>query len=325
VRSEESRGKASLAQGIHGRERGEDHSVHGDIDRDAAMLTPAGAHLACVGLVLLDFAVRTWRTQLFLRSLRTPLPFREVFVHSVLGEAASSLTPMRVGGEASRVWAMTRLGVAPSAAVVVVGVEWLATTPVIVAMAVVLGFTLAPDWWAEAGPALTRSILGRWRWWVAMGVVMALAWWLGRRLAPRAARRLRAELREARAHAREIPAWVYALSVPLTVVNVAARVAILPILAHSLVTPPSLAGSVVGSFTLLYAQALLPTPAGAGAVELTFLGGGAGDLGAGESRVLLLWRFYTTGIGVILGLVLTFLRYRTVMTPRAPREPAQSG
>lgn len=289
------------------------------------MLTPAAAHLACVGLVLLDFAVRTWRTQLFLRSLRTPLPFGEVFVHSMLGEAGSSLTPMRVGGEPARVWAMSRLGVAPSAAVVVVGVELLATTPVIAAVAIVLGITLAPDWWAEAGPALTRSIFGRWRWWVAMGVVTALAWWLARRVAPRAARRLRAELREARAHAREIPAWVYALSVPLTLLNIATRVAVLPMLAYALVSPPSLAGSVVGSFTLLYAQALLPTPAGAGAVELTFLGGGAGDLGTDESRVLLLWRFYTTGIGVIFGLLLTFLRYRNVVAPRAPRNSAQSG
>jgi uncharacterized membrane protein YbhN (UPF0104 family) len=49
---------------------------------------------------------------------------------------------------------------------------------------------------------------------------------------------------------------------------------------------------------------LLPTPSGAGAVELGFLGGAAGDLGAQDAWLLLAWRFYTNGIGVILGIVL---------------------
>ncbi|MFL5401729.1 MAG: hypothetical protein ACJ8BF_02815, partial [Gemmatimonadales bacterium] len=55
------------------------------------------------------------------------------------------------------------------------------------------------------------------------------------------------------------------------------------------------------SFALLYSQLILPTPSGAGAVELGFLGGAAGDLGDSEGWLLLAWRFYTNGFGVLLG------------------------
>jgi hypothetical protein len=46
---------------------------------------------------------------------------------------------------------------------------------------------------------------------------------------------------------------------------------------------------------------VLPTPSGAGVVELGFLGGAAGELGAGEGWILLAWRFYTNGVGLIMG------------------------
>ena len=65
-------------------------------------------------------------------------------------------------------------------------------------------------------------------------------------------------------------------------------------------SPPAMGPLALGSFALLYSQLVLPTPSGAGAVELGFLGGAAGDLGSGEGWLLLAWRFYTNGIGVVL-------------------------
>ena len=93
-------------------------------------------------------------------------------------------------------------------------------------------------------------------------------------------------------------------SIPLSFINLATRVAILPVLALTLPSPPAMGPLVLGSFALLYSQLVLPTPSGAGAVELGFLGGAAGDLGSGEGWLLLAWRLYTNGIGVILGVVL---------------------
>jgi uncharacterized membrane protein YbhN (UPF0104 family) len=59
---------------------------------------------------------------------------------------------------------------------------------------------------------------------------------------------------------------------------------------------------MLGSFALLYSQLVLPTPSGAGVVELGFLGGAAGDLGDHQAWLLLAWRFYTNGLGVLLGI-----------------------
>ena len=276
-------------------------------------------HAACAALVAVDFVTRTWRTQAFLRGLGHPLPFRTVFVHSALGETASSLTPLRVGGEPSRVWAMTRDGVPSAAAITCVGLELVATMVLLVTIAVVLGLTLAPDWWATVGPELVRSALRHVPWLAAIVALSLAAWWVTRRVAPAATHAVAREVAVARGHAREMPTWVYAVNVPLTVVNTAARVAILPVLALTLDQPPPLAATVVGSFALLYSQALLPTPAGAGAVELTFLGGAAGNLGAAEASLLLAWRGYTTLAGVVLGIGLAVWRYGWAIVPGTRR------
>jgi uncharacterized membrane protein YbhN (UPF0104 family) len=87
----------------------------------------------------------------------------------------------------------------------------------------------------------------------------------------------------------------------MSFLNLATRVAILPVLALTLANPPDLGPMTLGSFALLYSQLILPTPSGAGAVELGFLGGAAGDLGQGDGWLLLAWRFYTNGVGVVLG------------------------
>src|SRR6185437_6729857 len=79
--------------------------------------------------------------------------------------------------------------------------------------------------------------------------------------------------------------------------------------AWTLPEPPPLGPTILGSFALLYSQLLLPTPSGAGAVELGFLGGAAGDFGEHQGWLLLAWRFYTNGIGVALGIWLAVQIY----------------
>jgi uncharacterized membrane protein YbhN (UPF0104 family) len=274
-------------------------------------VTVAQAHVTCVGLLLVDFLARTWRMQWLLRGLGHRLPFWEVFVHSALGEAASSLTPFRLGGEPSRIWAMTRLGVPLTPSVVGVGVEIIAMTPVVLAGAAVIALYLAPEWWAAAGPALLSHGRSGGLWVMGVAVLTALAWRLAHRAAPAAAAAVRREIAAACAHVRELPAWPLVASLPMTALNVGARIAVLPVLVSAMPTQPPLGAVIVGSFALLYSQLVLPTPAGAGAVELGFLGGAAGELGPAETWLLIAWRFYTSGLGVALGIVLTVARYRT--------------
>jgi uncharacterized membrane protein YbhN (UPF0104 family) len=106
-----------------------------------------------------------------------------------------------------------------------------------------------------------------------------------------------------------MPAWPLLAGIPLTVLSLAARIAILPVLALTLPEPPPLGPLTFGSFTLLYSQFVLPTPSGAGVVDLGFLGGAAGDLGEHEASLLLAWRFYTTFVLVALGLILAVRQY----------------
>jgi hypothetical protein len=101
-------------------------------------------------------------------------------------------------------------------------------------------------------------------------------------------------------------------------------VAVLPVLAQALDQPPPLAATVMGSFALLYSQAVIPTPAGAGAVEVGFLGGAAGNLGAAESALLVEWRVYTTVLGTVLGVVVALWRFPATLPPFVGRWRARA-
>ena len=274
-------------------------------------MSDVAIHLTCVALVVVDFVARTWRTQLFLHGLGQRLSFAEVLVQSAIGETASSLTPMRAGGEPARIWTMTQQGVPARVGLVAVGIELVSTSAIIMLTAAVLGVTIAADWWAATGPELLGAAARSWPWLAAILGASLVAWLLVRRFRPGLLHAAGEELTAARGHLRDIPLWIHAVNVPITLVNIGARVAILPLLALTLHQPPPLAATVVGSFALLYSQALIPTPAGAGAIELGFLGGAAGNLGAAETELLFAWRVYTTVLGAALGIVLAAWRFHT--------------
>jgi uncharacterized membrane protein YbhN (UPF0104 family) len=106
-----------------------------------------------------------------------------------------------------------------------------------------------------------------------------------------------------------MPAWPLLASVPLTFLGLAARVAILPVLALTLPFPPPMGPLTFGSFALLYAQVLVPTPSGAGVIDLGFVGGAVGDLGEHHRRLLFIWRIYTTAAVVAIGAVVALKVY----------------
>jgi uncharacterized membrane protein YbhN (UPF0104 family) len=258
-------------------------------------------HLACVALVVLDFVVRTWRIQWIVRGLGHPISFWDSFVLNAFGDAACALTPLRIGGEPARLAGLLRSRVPATAAFVAISLEVLAAWPVVIVAAGWLAWLYAPEWWSMAGPRLAEAGADAWRWVLLVVAVSVVAWWYARKAASAAARHVRRPIRRALVYWRRMPLWPLVASLPLTFVNLAARVAILPVLALTLAHPPDLGPMLLGSFALLYSQLILPTPSGAGAVELGFLGGAAGDLGTYTGWLLLAWRFYTNGIGVVIG------------------------
>jgi uncharacterized membrane protein YbhN (UPF0104 family) len=268
-------------------------------------VNPLQAHLLCVGLVGADLLARAWRIQWIVQGLGHRISLWDSFVLNAFGDAACALTPLRIGGEPARLAGMLRSRVPATAAFVAISLEVLAAWPVIIVAAGWLAWRYAPEWWLEAGPRLGAAAERAWPWVLVVALASLLAWRVARKaVGSPAARQLRRPVKRARVYWRRMPRWPLVASVPLSFINLATRVAILPVLALTLPDPPPMGPLALGSFALLYSQLVLPTPSGAGAVELGFLGGAAGDLGSGEAWLLVAWRFYTNGIGVILGIVL---------------------
>ena len=268
------------------------------------------ATLVCVVLVVLDLLARAWRIQWIVQGLGYRIGFWDSFVVNAYGDAACALTPLRIGGEPARLAGMLQSRVPATAAFVAISLEVLAAWPVILVAAGWLAWRYAPSWWSMAGPRLAGAAADAWPWVVLVAVVSVALWvYARRRVSSPAVRQVRRPVRRAMVYWRRMPRWPLVASVPLTFVNLVTRVAILPVLAATLPSPPELGPMLVGSFALLYSQLLLPTPSGAGAVELGFLGGAAGDLGDRAGWLLLAWRFYTNGAGVVLGVGLAAHAY----------------
>jgi uncharacterized membrane protein YbhN (UPF0104 family) len=253
--------------------------------------------------------VRAWRIQWIIEGLGHRIGFWDSFVLNAYGDAACALTPLRIGGEPARLAGMLQSRVPAPAAFVAISLEVLAAWPVILLAAGWLVWRYAPEWWETAAPRLARTAGDAWPWVVLVGGLSVMVWWYARRVASPSVRHVRRPVRRALVYWRRMPLWPLVASLPLSLLNLASRVAILPVLAMTLPTPPDLGPMLVGSFALLYSQLVLPTPSGAGAVELGFLGGAAGDLGSRAGWLLLAWRFYTNGVGVLLGVGLAAHAY----------------
>jgi len=264
-------------------------------------VSPLHAHLLCVALVAVDLLARAWRIQWIVRGLGHRMTVGDAFVVNAFGDAACALTPLRIGGEPARLAGMLRNRVPATAAFVGISLEVLAAWPVIILAAGWMAWRYAPAWWLSVGPRLASAAERAWPWIALVVLASVIAWIYARRVTSPVARQLRRPVRRALVYWRRMPVWPLVASVPMTLLNLGTRVAILPVLALTVASPPDLGPVALGSFALLYSQLILPTPSGAGAVELGFLGGVAGDLGANEGWLLLAWRFYTNGVGVLLG------------------------
>lgn len=283
------------------------------------------AHAICCVLVAIDLATRALRFQWLLAGLRTPVSFRDAFVMTTVGDAAAAVTPNRVGAEPARLAAAAFAGVPVTAAVVAVTIEIICTFPVTVGAAGWLALIYAPRWWHSAKPLLAETVSRTWPWIVVLIVAGLVAWIVVRRALPKASKEVKRGTRRAWAYARRMPAWPLIASVPLTFIGLAARVAILPVLALTLPFPPPIGPLTFGSFALLYAQVLVPTPSGAGLIDLGFVGGAVGDLGEHHRRLLFIWRMYTTAAVVGIGVIVALRVYGAAAVAAIVRRRGESG
>ena len=264
-------------------------------------------HLLAILLLALDCAARAGRIQLASRASGGRLNFSDALRLNLYGEAASTFTPNRLGGEPARFLGMTWSGLRVVTALVALGVEVAAEWPVFGIVAVALFAYYVPDW-SEAldrflTHSLARDLLGIE---LIVLVVLLVIWLLQRAVRPGAIRhRVRRQWRVALAHVRRAPWWVLFAGALLTVVSLAARALVLPALVWGHPDAPSFTVMFFGSLALIHAPLVVPLPSGGGGVEVAFLSGFAGDFGPGHQvRMLLLWRFYTTILLTVLGVYL---------------------
>ncbi len=293
------------------------------------------AQVICLGLVVVDLLARAWRIQLLVQGTGERLSVGDGLAVNLIGDGASAVTPLRLGGEPARIGVLLTSGVSLAGTVVASGYEILITWPVLIASALLIGWAYGSAWWVDVGPRVVDAVLVWWPWVAGIVLLSVLAWLAASWWKPRAGQaRWIQSWNDALHRWRAMPWALVARSIPLTVVSIFARTAILPVLALTIPDPPALGSVVLGSFVLLFGQLVLPTPAGVGAVEFGFLAGAAGSLGADRVLVLTLWRFYTTGVGVVAAAWLVARRYgwgavRQFLTVRSagvePGEPGSTG
>jgi uncharacterized membrane protein YbhN (UPF0104 family) len=263
-------------------------------------------HVLALVALALDVIVRAWRIQLAAWTAGGALAFWPAVRLNLYGEAASTLTPNRLGGEAARFAGLTQAGLRSVTALVAVGVEVAAEWPVFLLMLLSLLLHYVPDWKSAAETWLRRHVAGDLLVIEFAALAVLLVIYLTQRLvkAGTIRHRVRRQWRVALAHVRRAPLWAQAVNAVLTAVSLAARALVLPALAWGTPGAPPFGQMFFGSLALIASPLVVPLPSGGGGIEVVFLSGFAGDFGTRGVSMLVWWRFYTvillTAIGVYL-------------------------
>jgi uncharacterized membrane protein YbhN (UPF0104 family) len=260
-------------------------------------------HLLALALLAVDCVVRAWRIQLAAWTAGGRLTFNHAFRLNLYGEAASQLTPNRLGGEPARFLGLTEAGLRPVTAIVAIGVEVAAEWPVFLIAGAALFAHYVPDWRDAARTWLHRHRAGDLVTIEIVALVVLITAYLLQRLerAGFIRHRVRRQWRVALAHVRRAPRWALGAGALLTAVSIVARTLILPALAWGMKDAPPFGDMFYGALALLHAPLVVPLPSGGGGIEVVFLNGFAGDFGDRQVTMLLLWRFYTAGLLTALG------------------------
>jgi len=256
------------------------------------------AHLLCLVLVALDVLVRAVRLRFILRCLGADVPFARLVALTLTCDAACALTPCRAGGDAVRLASLTRAGVPWRRALAALVGETLVTWPVILACGATLMALAGAAWRDTLIAGIGRLATGLWPPPAAAVLLSLIAAPIGVIVLTRLRRYLPSPAHWPAGVRPRPSARRLASTVPLTLVTVASRLGILAVLMARGSDAPPLSVTLAGSFILLYSQFVLPVPGGAGAVDMGLLAA----VDSGALPLLVVWRLYTSGLGLILGL-----------------------
>ncbi|HEX6533642.1 MAG TPA: lysylphosphatidylglycerol synthase transmembrane domain-containing protein [Gemmatimonadaceae bacterium] len=281
-----------------------------------AVSVSVGAHAVLLAVALLELGARGGKVMLSAASLRIPMSLGTALRASAGGDFGAAITPARTGAEPARYLIMSESGMASASIILVIFaelfLEMLSLAVVALAMFLVfrgegamitgmvglvamyatfvlgtgaLGFMLAKRNASGPPPRWAQRIglhAGRWR------------------AVQRSLRQLRSGI-EGMRHMR-ISYALFALGMSL--LHVALRLAILPIIVYSFGVRVPAAPLILWPIALTYGSVVAPVPAGGGFIEVAFkatLGKAIPVSIFGAS--LIWWRFYTFYLYIILGAV----------------------
>jgi uncharacterized membrane protein YbhN (UPF0104 family) len=260
-------------------------------------------HVLALGLLALDTIFRAWRIQLAVHTAGGRLGFQDAFRLNLYGEAASALTPNRLGGEPARFLGLTESGLRPVTALVAIGVEVASEWPVFGLMAVSMLLYFVPDWHVHARTWLQHHRAGELVSIELVALVVLIVIYLLQRLTRAGAvrHRVRRQWRVALAHVSRARWWALLLGALLTAASFAARALILSALALGMPDPPPFGRMLFGSLAPIHGALIVPLPSGGGGVEVAFMSGFAGDFGTHQVWMLVMWRVYSVLLLTALG------------------------
>jgi uncharacterized membrane protein YbhN (UPF0104 family) len=295
---------------------------------ESIALVSWSSHVLAAAVMVLEVLARGMRLVCVARGLGHALPLRAAVRAQLAGDSAAALTPARAGSDPAKLAVLHRNGVrAGPCGALLLGEMW-AESLVLIACATSIALFADRLRWVALGLLGYAAI-------VSLASLAALALlrapssndpprgWSRLRLGAERWQDARRAIAEFRIHAKRLstlPAfWTFGVALA-TVVHIAARLAVLPILALPLftateVTDPPLANVVLEPFFVLYATALLPPPGGGGGVEVTFAAVLGDTLGpAAVAATVVWWRVYTFYLSAALGAI-------ALLFPRRSRVP----
>lgn len=298
-----------------------------------ALLAPS-IHLMLLAIVAVEILARGLKFRLNAAALRIPLATWAGIRTSLGGDFGSAVTPSRTGAEPARFLILAEAGVAKGGILMLLFGEVFLEMSSLALIVVLLLLIFPADDPAflgilalSAGYALLVTAIG------AAGYVLSRRRaygkprrWLRRiglhagrvRAIQRTLRQLRTHIGELR-HAR----WhMMLLAVFVSMLHIACRIAVLPVLAWSLGSDAPLGTLILWPLVMFYGGILIPAPAGGGVIEVVFAASLGGTLAGGElAASLIWWRFYTFYIYVLLGALVAGATVKRALA-RLPEGPA---
>lgn len=277
---------------------------------------PWWTHLTLLGVVSLEIVFRVLKIIFSARAIGIHTSFG-VAARTILGgDFAASITPSRSGAEPARFLVLTEAGMPVASVLLVLFLELFLEMCSLAVLALLFGVL----WHDQAG--IVRGILitvGIYSLGVlgagAFGLALArrrangprptLVRWMG--IGAGAWRKIQLSLRQLRASVgalRRAHAGLMGAALAFSILHVAARLLVLPVVVRSYGGEASTSALVLWPMALLYGAAVAPAPGGGGVVEFAFKAALGGVLPTRlMAASLIWWRVYSFYIYIVIGAV----------------------